>query len=434
MSLHPDATEPVNLYEAAIDRFERAVAYLDLPSGITNYLRFPKRELTVNFPVRLDNGEVEHFTGYRVHHSTVLGPSTGGIRYAPDIDLDAVRALAMATTWQCALVNLPYGGAKGGVICDPTQYSPGELERLTRRYASEISVLVNAQSDIPAPDVGTDAQTMAWIMDTYSLVTGKPIPSLVAGQTGKNGHNSTAVNIVGSLDRAEATGLGVAICLDEALYRAGTLDPAGVQVAVQGFGSVGRWAARHISRMGYRVVALSDATGGIYNAAGLNIDDVIDHTRAAPGHSLVGYPAAKAVSAAEVLRLPVDALVPCALEHQITCDIAHDVRASLIVEGANNPITPEADCQLKRNGVTIIPDLLANAGGVIVSYFEWVQGLQSFLWDIKEVQRQLRRVLLKAYDELERTCLEFGVGMRTAAYITAIKRVGEAARVQGICP
>ena len=442
MTYQPDAetTHHTDLCGAVLKQFERATSYLDLSEGVKNFLRVPKRELTVNFPVQMDNGNIEQFIGYRVHHSTVLGPTMGGVRYMPTIDLDMVRALAMRTTWQCALVNLPYGGAKGAVMCDPAQLSTAERERLTRRYASEISVLIRGQSDVPAPDLGTDAQTIAWMMDTYSLVTGRSIPSLITGNPNgnKNGHknefNGQSVQIVGSLDRADATGLGVAICMEEALCRVGLDHPAQIRIAIQGFGSVGRWVARHAVAMEYRVVAVSDVSGGIYDANGLDVDDVIAYAAANVGGVVAGYPSADTITNADLLALECDVLVPCALENQITRHNAADVRAFLIVEGATGPVTPGADVLFKRRDVTVIPDILANAGGVIVSYFEWVQGLQSFLWDAREVQRQLRRVLLKAYEDMLRTRYEFGVTHRTAAQITAIKRVSEAVSMQGLCP
>jgi len=396
-----------------------------LPAGIKDYLRHIKRELSVNFPVRMDNGDIKIFSGYRVHHSTVLGPSKGGIRYAPTVDLDEVRALAMWMTWKCALVNLPYGGAKGGVICDPFAMSQNELERLTRRYATEISLLISPHGDIPAPDMGTNPQTMAWIMDTYSMTVGYSVPAIVTGKP---------INVGGSQGRREATGRGVIICMDEALRRAGHNDPSAIRVAIQGFGNVGTYAAKHAFDMGYKVVAISDVTGGYYNAKGLDIDDVMAYTAQSHHNLLEGYSKADQLTNAELLALDCDVLAPCALENQLTEANAADVKAFLVVEGANGPTTPEADDILFDKGVQIIPDILANAGGVTVSYFEWVQGLQAFFWDVEEVNRQLGRVLIKAYDEVVRTQEQYKVDMRTAAQITAIKRVGEATRTRGIYP
>ncbi|MBN1681188.1 MAG: Glu/Leu/Phe/Val dehydrogenase [Anaerolineae bacterium] len=425
MGLQAKAAEHINPYEVALQQYDRAVAYLDLPKGIVEFLRYPKRELTVNFPVRLDNDDIKVFTGYRVHHNTVLGPSKGGIRYAPSVDLDEVRALAMWMTWKCALVNLPYGGAKGGVICDPYQMSEAELERLTRRYATEINLFISPHGDIPAPDMGTNAQTMAWIMDTYSMTMGYSVPAIVTGKP---------INVGGSQGRTEATGRGVVICMDEVLHRRGYNRPADVRVAVQGFGNVGTYAAKHADELGYCVIAISDVTGGYYNPKGLDIDDVLHYTADSPHHQLAGYPHAEPITNAELLALGCDVLAPCALENQITEENARDIKAFLIVEGANGPTTPEADDILFENGVQIVPDILANAGGVTVSYFEWVQGLQSFFWDVEEVNRQLQRVLIKAFDEVYRTQTQFGVDMRTAAQITAIQRVGGATHTRGIYP
>ena len=425
MAVQAEATKHINAYEVALRQYDRAVAYLDLPAGIKSFLRMPKRELSVNFPVRMDNGDIKIFSGYRVHHNTVLGPSKGGIRYAPNVDLDEVRALAMWMTWKCALVNLPYGGAKGGVICDPYSMSQNELERLTRRYAAEISIIISPHSDIPAPDMGTNAQTMAWIMDTYSMTVGYSVPAVVTGKP---------LNIGGSQGRREATGRGVIICMDEALRRRGQDDPSQISVVIQGFGNVGSWAAKHAYDLGYKVIAVSDVTGGYYNENGLDIDDVREHTSRNPHGLLEGYREADQITNAELLALECDVLAPCALENQITAENAHTIKASLIVEGANGPTTPEADDILMDRGIDIIPDILANAGGVTVSYFEWVQGLQAFFWDVEEVNRQLRRVLIKAYDEVINTRDQYNVDMRTAAQITAIKRVGEATRTRGIYP
>jgi glutamate dehydrogenase (NAD(P)+) len=425
MTLPLQATQHINPYEVALQQFDRAVAYLELPEGVRQFLRVPKRELHVNFPVRMDNGDIKVFRGYRVHHNTVLGPSKGGIRYAPSVDIDEVRALAMWMSWKCALVNLPYGGAKGGVVCDPFQLTRSELERLTRRYASEISIFISPHGDIPAPDMGTNAQTMAWIMDTYSMTVGYSVPAIVTGKP---------INIGGSEGRTEATGRGVVICMDEALRRAGHHDPSQIRVAIQGFGNVGTYAAKHAHDLGYKVIAVSDVTGGYFNPKGLDVDDLLVYTAKHPRNQLDGYPNAEPISNAELLALDCEVLAPCAMENQITRDNAHAVKAFLIVEGANGPTTPEADDILFGKGIEVIPDILANAGGVTVSYFEWVQGLQSFFWDVEEVRRQLRRVLIKAYDDVLRTKSQFNVDMRTSAQITAIRRVADAANTRGIYP
>jgi len=415
----------INPYAVALQQYDRAVAYLDLPAGIKEFLRYPKRELTVNFPVRMDSGDIRVFTGHRVHHNMVLGPSKGGIRYAPDVHLDEVRALAMWMSWKCALVNLPYGGAKGGVVCDPYAMSQGELERLTRRYAAEISIFISPHGDIPAPDMGTNAQTMAWIMDTYSMTVGYSVPAIVTGKP---------INIGGSQGRTEATGRGVVTVMDEALRRAGRNDPSQIRVVIQGFGNVGTYAAKHAYDLGYKVIAVSDITGGYVNTKGLDVDDLMAYTAKTHKHVLQGYPNADPITNAELLTLECEVLAPCALENQITGANARDIKAFMIVEGANGPTTPEADDILTQRGIEVIPDILANAGGVTVSYFEWVQGLQSFFWDVDEVNRQLRRVLIKAYDDVIRIRDQFKVDMRTAAQITAIKRVGDATKTRGIYP
>jgi glutamate dehydrogenase (NAD(P)+) len=425
MAVQAKTAEHINPYHVALQQYDRAVNYLDLPKGIKEFLRYPKRELSVNFPVRMDNGDIKIFTGYRVHHSTVLGPSKGGIRYAAKVDLDEVRALAMWMSWKCSLMNLPYGGAKGGVICDPYSMSQGELERMTRRFASEILLFISPHGDIPAPDMGTNAQTMAWIMDTYSMTMGYSVPAIVTGKP---------LNIGGSQGRTEATGRGVIICMDEALRRSGHNNPSEIRVAIQGFGNVGTYAAKHAFDLGYKVVAISDVTGGYYNAKGLDIDDVMAYTATTKHNVLEGYTKAEKISNEQLLTIDCDVLAPCAMENQITEKNAANVKAFLIVEGANGPTTPEADDILFGKGIDIIPDILANAGGVTVSYFEWVQGLQSFFWDVDEVNRQLRRVLIRAYDEVMNNKNQFKVDTRTAAQLTAIKRVADATKTRGIYP
>src|SRR5215470_4102292 len=350
-----------NAYASALRQYDTAVSYLDLNPGLVAYMRMPKRELTVNFPVEMDNDSVRVFTGYRVHHNTALGPTKGGIRYHPSVELDEVRALAMWMTWKCAVVGLPYGGAKGGVICDPKTLSLRELENLTRRYATEISVLMNPQGDIPAPDLGTGEREMAWIMDTYSRHLGYSVPAVVTGKP---------LAIGGSLGRSEATGRGVMVTTIEALKHQ-RLAVEGARVVVQGFGKVGSPAAYLTEERGAKIIAVSDVQGGIYNDKGLDTRAVLAY--AATRGSIAGYPEAEPISNAALLELDCDVLMPCAMENQITGANAARVRAKIIAEGANGPLTPEADEILIRNGVFIIPDILCNAGGVTVSYFEWVQ-------------------------------------------------------------
>jgi glutamate dehydrogenase (NAD(P)+) len=413
-------------YQTALRQYDKAVAYLDLPDGLIEFMKWPKRELTVNFPVRMDDSSVQIFTGFRIHHNTVLGPSKGGIRYSTHVNQDEIRALAMWMSWKCALVNLPYGGAKGGVIVDPNALSLGELANLTRRFTSEIILLIGPQIDIPAPDMGTNAQTMAWMMDTYSMTMGYSVPAVVTGKP---------LIIGGSMGREEATGRGVIVCMLEALRQNGmNRSPKDISVAVQGFGNVGSNAAKRAHELGFKVVAITDVTGGLHNPRGLNIREILDYQRNMQKKTLEGYRGADKITNAELLELPCDVLIPAALEGQITADNAPRIKAKLIVEGANGPTLPEADDILADRGITVIPDILANAGGVTVSYFEWVQGLQEYFWDEDEVYRRLERILIRAYDEVTHTMEVYGVDMRNAAQITAINRVAQATLTRGFYP
>ena len=415
--------EVQSAYQTALSQYERAVQRLDIDENVVEYMRWPRREFTVNFPVRRDDGRVEMFTGYRVHHSTVMGPSKGGIRYSLNVTLDEVRALAMWMTWKCALVNLPYGGAKGGVLVDPKTLSMREREGLTRRYASELIPLISPHSDIPAPDMGTGPQEMAWIMDTYSMTVGYSVPAVVTGKP---------INIGGSQGRTEATGRGVIICMMEALKRQGITNPGSVRVAIQGFGNVGSHAAAYAHEMGYKVVAVSDIDGGIYNENGLDIPAVMAYVK--QYHTPVGFANSETVTNSELLTLPCDVLIPAAMEGQLTEQNAPHIRAKMIVEGANGPTTTEADDIINDRGIMLVPDILANAGGVTVSYFEWVQGLQAFFWDAEEVFRQLERILVRSYDATAHMAEEHGVDMRTAAQMLAIKRVADALTTRGFYP
>ncbi|MCS6925227.1 MAG: Glu/Leu/Phe/Val dehydrogenase [Candidatus Binatia bacterium] len=411
-----------NAYAIALRQFDKAVRYIDLKPGMADYLRVPKRELIVNFPVTMDDGSVRVFTGYRVHHNTALGPTKGGIRYHPSVTLDEVRALAMWMTWKCAVVGIPYGGAKGGVVCDPKALSLRELEKMTRRYATEISVLMSPQGDIPAPDLGTGEREMAWIMDTYSMHRGYSVPAVVTGKP---------LAIGGSLGRSEATGRGVAITTLEALKRKNIpVDKA--RVVVQGFGKVGAPAAYLIEERGAKVIAVSDANGGVYNPNGIKIRELLAYAKTCG--SVVGYPYAEPITNAELLELECDVLMPCALEKQITAANAPRVRAAIIAEGANGPLTPEADEILVGKGVFIIPDILCNAGGVTVSYFEWVQDLQSFFWSEDEINERLRQIMVRSFNHIARLAYEKEVDMRTAAQILGIQRVVEAVMIRGIYP
>jgi glutamate dehydrogenase (NAD(P)+) len=409
-------------WQMALRQFNQAADYLPLKRGIREFLAYPKRELTVNFPVKMDDGSVRIFTGYRVHHSTVLGPTKGGIRYHPDVTLNEVRALAMWMTWKCAVVGLPYGGAKGGVVVNPKELSRDELEHLTRRYATEISILMSPEGDIPAPDVGTNPQVMAWIMDTYSMHRGYSTPSVVTGKP---------LSIGGSHGRVEATGRGVAIVTQEIARHLG-MSLAGSRVVVQGFGNVGSVAAALLHDQGCTVVAVSDSGGGIYTPRGLDPRAVLQFKQ--EHGSVVGFPGTDRVTNEQLLELPCEILVPSALEGQITADNAARVQARLIVEGANGPVTPDGDAVLADRGVTVVPDILANAGGVIVSYFEWVQGLQQFFWTEEEVNQNLQRIMVRSFGQVLRTAQERSVPLRTAALIRAIERVADALMTRGIYP
>jgi glutamate dehydrogenase (NAD(P)+) len=412
----------LSAYEIAVQQFDRAAEYLDLKAGIREMLRKPKRELTVNFPVKMDDGSVEVFTGYRVHHSTVLGPTKGGIRFHPDVTLDEVRALAMWMTWKCSVVGLPYGGAKGGVICNPKQMSLTELENLTRRYASEISVLMSPEGDIPAPDVNTNPQIMAWIMDTYSMHRGYSTPAVVTGKP---------IEIGGSEGRNAATAQGTIYHIRRAAKHLG-LNLGQASAVVQGYGNAGSFAAKFLYEDGTSIIGVSDSQGGIYNPKGLDPTDVLAHKQETS--SVVDYPGADTITNAELLELECDVLVPAALEKQLTGENAPRVKTKIIAEAANGPTEPEADEVFNDRGVFVIPDILCNAGGVTVSYFEWVQDLQQFFWNEREVNKQLEAIMNHAFDAVLQVHLEKRVDMRLAAYIRAIDRVNKATMIRGIYP
>jgi glutamate dehydrogenase (NAD(P)+) len=412
----------VTLYSNAQRQFDLAADALDLDPRMRAILRVPQRELIVNFPVQKDDKSIEVFTGYRVQHNITRGPAKGGIRFHPRVTLDDVRALSMIMTWKCATVNIPYGGAKGAVIVDPRALSIHELERLTRRYTSEISVLIGPDRDIPAPDVGTDAQVMAWVMDTISMHRGHTVPAVVTGKP---------LEIGGSHGRDQATARGLLYVVREAA-EALSLSLAGARVAIQGFGKVGATVARLLDDMGATVVAVSDSSGGIYNPRGLDVGAVFGY-KAHHGR-LAGYREAEPISHSELLELPVEILVPASLSTQISSVNAARIRARIIGEAANAPIASDADEILFGNGVFVIPDILAGAGGVTVSYFEWVQGLQEFFWTEREVNAQLERVMVGAFRSVLRAAQERRVTMRTAAYLQAVERVAQATRIRGIYP
>lgn len=420
----PKQQQTTGVYETALAQYDRAVRYLNLDDSISEFMRYPRREFTVNFPVKRDDGRVEMFTGYRVHHSTVLGPSKGGIRYSTAVSLDEIRALAMWMTWKSALVNIPYGGAKGGVVVDPKTMSMAELERLTRRYAAELIPLISPHADIPAPDMGTNPQVMAWIMDTYSMTVGYSVPAIVTGKP---------INIGGSLGRNEATGRGVIACMVEALKQHGRgKSKEDTALVIQGFGNVGSNAAAYAHSLGFKIVGVSDVDGGLYNPNGLDIGALRNYVAETGG--LKGSALGDEVTNGELLTLPCDVLIPAAMEGQLTEKNADHIQAWMIVEGANGPTTPEADDIINSRGIFLVPDILANAGGVVVSYFEWVQDLQAFFWDEEEIYRQLQRAMSRSYYATEQTAEEFNTDMRTAAQITAIRRVAGALETRGIYP
>jgi glutamate dehydrogenase (NAD(P)+) len=415
-------SERDNLVVNTQRHFDVAADQLGLDAGLRQILRAPQRELTVRFPVKMDDGHVEVFTGFRVQHNITRGPAKGGIRYHPLTSIDDVRALAMLMTWKCAAINIPYGGAKGAVIVDPKRLSLSEIERLTRRYTTEIGLLIGPDKDIPAPDIGTNPQIMAWVMDTYSMHQGHTVPAVVTGKP---------LIIGGSHGRNEATARGISYVLREAA-EALSMSLAGSRVAVQGFGNVGATCARLLEEMGASVVAVSDSKGGIYNPSGLSLSDV--STYKARNGTLTDYPEGDRVTNAELFEVECDILVPAALSSQITAHNAGQIKARIVCEAANAPITPNADAILYDRGVFVIPDIIANAGGVTVSYFEWVQGLQEFFWTEREVNAQLERVLVGSFHQTLRISQEQHVALRTAAYIHAVDRVAKATLTRGIYP
>jgi len=416
------AIEILNPYHVAVAQFDEAAERLGLSQPLRAILRKPKRELIVNFPVRMDNGDVEMFTGYRVQHNINRGPAKGGIRFSPEVSLDEVRALAMWMTWKCAVVSIPFGGAKGGVICDPRKLSSAELERLSRRYATEISILIGPNSDIPAPDMNTNPQIMAWIMDTYSMHSGYSVPAVITGKP---------LAIGGSEGRLEATARGVQVVTREAMLKLG-MQPDACSVVIQGFGNVGSISARLLHELGCKVVGLSDISGGVYNPNGINVHRALRYSN--EHGSLEGLPDTEAVTNAELLELPCDVLIPAALENQLTGRNASRVKACLIVEAANGPTTPDADRIFADRGITVVPDIMANAGGVTVSYFEWVQDLQRFFWAEDEINHRLESIMTRAFHAVQRKAEEQETNLRVGAYLLAVARVAEATEIRGVYP
>jgi len=412
--------------EIVLEHFDEAAEKVNLDHDCYVRMKQPERELKVAIPVRMDDGHVEVFTGYRVQHCSSRGPCKGGVRFHPDVSMDEVQALAMLMTWKCALVNIPYGGAKGAVRCDPTKLSERELVRLTRRYTVMIMPIIGRQKDIPAPDVGTNEDTMGWMMDTVSIFQGQTVLDMVTGKP---------VSLGGSLGRREATGRGAMICTLELLKKF-RKDVSATTVAVQGFGNVGSVAADLLAEKGCKIIAVSDVTGAYYDPKGLDIKDMIEHANKHPFKLLEGYnrKGTSRISNEELLTLDVDVLMPCALERQIVKKNAGDVRAKFVVAGANGPISRDGERILHEKGTTIVPDILANAGGVIVSYFEWVQDIQAFFWDIDQINGHLERLMISAFNHIWEHSEKDKVNMRMAAYMIAIRRVANAIRQRRIFP
>jgi glutamate dehydrogenase (NAD(P)+) len=411
-----------DLHRTALDQLDRVAKRLDLDSDVHERLRYPRRALVVSVPVRRDDGRTEVFLGYRVHHSTVLGPTKGGVRFAPDVNLGEVTALAMLMSWKAALMGLPYGGAKGGVRCDPHALSPQERENLTRRYTAEIMPFIGPDLDIPAPDLGTDEQVMAWMMDTYSMMQGRSVPGVVTGKP---------LIVGGSFGRRDATGRGIVHILHQAAQRLGH-ELRGRRVIVQGFGNVGSVAARLLAQDGCLIVGLGDINGALWNSRGLDIRALDRH--AAEAGTIVGFRDGDSLPNADLLKQPCDILIPAAVGAQIRGDNADGIKARLVVEAANGPTTPEADVILAERGVTLVPDILANAGGVVVSYFEWVQGLQQYFWREAEVVSRLQEIMTRAFNRVWDAASKDETDLRTAALMEGIRRVAEGYRVRGLYP
>jgi len=411
-----------NAYELALENFDTAADALGLDNDTREMIKYPERVLTVTVPVRMDDGHIRRFEGYRVQHSMVRGPAKGGIRFHPQVTLDEVKALATWMTWKCAVVNIPFGGGKGGITCDPKHMSQGELQRMTRRYTSAILPLIGPEQDIPAPDVYTNSQTMAWIMDTYSMTKGYPIPGVVTGKP---------ISLGGSLGRNEATGRGVFYTIESACEHLG-LPLKGATVVVQGFGNAGSITAQLLHEAGAKIIAVSDSTSCVYNKNGLNIPELI-HMKALTG-KVQGFPESEPISPSQLLALDCDILVPAALENTVDAANADAIRAKIVGEAANGPLTPAADRILESKGIFVIPDILCNAGGVTVSYFEWVQDEQHLFWEAQDVYNRLERVMKVAFRDVLKIHIDHKVSMRTAANMLGIGRVAEAVQIRGIYP
>jgi glutamate dehydrogenase (NAD(P)+) len=409
-----------SIFGAMLQEFDGAARILNLEPGVWKILTHPKRQITVSCPIQMDNGEIEVFTGYRVQYNITLGPAKGGIRYHPGVSLDEVTALAAWMTWKCAVAHIPFGGGKGGVICDPSSMSKRELEALTRRYVAEIMDAIGPEKDVPAPDVNTNEQIMAWVMDTYSMHVGHTSTAVVTGKPLEMG---------GSLGRREATGRGVMICTRESAKHVG-VDIKGATVAIQGFGNVGMISAQLLSEAGAKIVGITDWRGGVYNRNGLDVTKLIEY--AAQHKTVDGFPGADSLVNDQLFQLDVDVLIPAALENQITIENAPRIKAKIVIEGANGPTTPDANAHLHERGVFIVPDILANSAGVTASYFEWVQDRYGYFWTEKEVNERLEAKMCEAFNAVLQTSLKYRVDVRTAAYIVAIGRVATVTRLRGM--
>ena len=409
-----------SIFKAMLQEFDEAARLLKLDPGIWNILTHPKRQIIVSCPVQMDSGDIEVFTGYRVQYNITLGPAKGGIRYHPDVSLDEVTALAAWMTWKCAVAHIPFGGGKGGIVCDPTRMSRRELEALTRRYVAEIVDAIGPEKDVPAPDVNTNDQVMAWVMDTYSMHVGHTETAVVTGKP---------IELGGSLGRREATGRGVMIVAREAAKHRG-LDITTATVAIQGFGNVGSVSAELLARLGAKIVAITDVRGGVHNAKGLDVPKMLEY--AAMHKTIDNFPGGEPLTNEELFALDADILIPAALENQITMDNVSSIRARIVIEAANGPTTPEANNALHERGVFVVPDILANSGGVTVSYFEWVQDRYGYFWEEDEVNARLEKKMHDAFHDVLQTSMKYNVDMRTAAYIVAISRVGTVTRVRGM--
>jgi glutamate dehydrogenase (NAD(P)+) len=408
------------IFAAMLQEFDEAARLLKLEPGIWKILTHPKRQIVVSCPIQMDNGEIEVFTGYRVQYNITLGPAKGGIRYHPDVSLDEVTALAAWMTWKCAIAHIPFGGGKGGIVCDPTRMSRRELEALTRRYVAEIIDAIGPEKDVPAPDVNTNEQVMAWVMDTYSMHVGHTETAVVTGKP---------VELGGSLGRRDATGRGVMIVTREAAKHLGK-DLSGASIAIQGFGNVGSVSADLLAKAGATIVAITDYRGGVYNENGLDVPKMLDYAK--EHKTIDGFPGGESLGNEDLFRLDADVLIPAALENQITVANAHEIRAKIVIEAANCPTTPEANNVLHDRGIFVVPDILANSGGVTVSYFEWVQDRYGYFWEESDVNDRLEKKMHEAFHDVLQTSIKYKVDMRTAAYIVAIGRVGTVTKMRGM--